>query len=149
MNETLIPENSPLGRATDYCSEYAPQLLFPIPRAGKRAELGLDETRLPFVGHDLWNAYEISWLNPRGKPVVAVGTLRVPADSPRLIESKSLKLYLNSLNQTTFADPATVAATLSRDLAAAAGAVAFSACSRAMSSARRRTGASARSCALR
>lgn len=113
---------SPLGKSTAYASTYAPELLFPIPRQGKRDELGLHADALPFVGEDLWNAYEISWLNPRGKPVVAVGTLRVPADSPRLIESKSLKLYLNSLNQTAFADPAAVAATLSRDLSAAAGA---------------------------
>ncbi len=113
---------SPLGKSTAYASTYAPELLFPIPRQGKRDELGLRADALPFVGEDLWNAYEVSWLNPRGKPVVAVGTLRVPADSPRLIESKSLKLYLNSLNQTAFTDPAAVAATLSRDLSAAAGA---------------------------
>lgn len=111
---------SPLGKATAYCAEYAPELLFPIARQEKRAELGIDPSALPFVGIDLWNAYEISWLNPRGKPVVAVGEFRVPADSPYLVESKSFKLYLNSLNQSQFADLATVQALLARDLSAAA-----------------------------
>ncbi len=111
---------SPLGKATAYCAEYAPELLFPIARQEKRAELSIDPGALPFVGIDLWNAYEISWLNPRGKPVVAMGEFRVPADSPCLIESKSFKLYLNSLNQSQFADLATVQALLARDLSAAA-----------------------------
>lgn len=122
MNESLLPENSPLGRATAYCSEYAPQLLFPIPRQQKRAELGLRDEALPFVGEDLWNAYELSWLDLRGKPVVAIGTFRVPAASKCLIESKSLKLYLNSFNQTRVADAEAVATMIAQDLSAAAGA---------------------------
>ncbi len=113
---------SPLGKPTEYRTTYAPELLYPIPRQLKRDELGINGGALPFVGEDLWNAYELSWLNPKGKPVVAVGTLRVPADSPNLIESKSLKLYFNSLNQTVFADAAAVAATLTADCSAAAGA---------------------------
>lgn len=113
---------SPLGKPTEYCAHYAPQLLFPIPRQAKRDELGLRGDALPFTGEDLWNAYELSWLTPGGKPAVAVATFRVPADSPQLIESKSFKLYLNSLNQTVFADPDAVAACLQRDLSAAAGA---------------------------
>jgi len=113
---------SPLGKPTEYRADYAPELLYPIPRQLKRDELGIGAGALPFVGEDLWNAYELSWLNPKGKPVVAVGTLRFPANSPRLVESKSLKLYLNSLNQTAFADSAAVVATLTRDLSAAAGA---------------------------
>ena len=113
---------SPLGKPTEYRADYAPELLYPIPRQLKRDELGITAETLPFVGEDLWNAYELSWLNPKGKPVVAVGTLRVPADSPQLIESKSLKLYFNSLNQTVFADTATLVATLTGDLSAAAGA---------------------------
>ncbi|MDP5240217.1 NADPH-dependent 7-cyano-7-deazaguanine reductase QueF [Uliginosibacterium sp. 31-16] len=121
MNETRVPENSPLGRATDYCSEYAPHLLFPIPRQQKRDELGLQPDSLPFMGEDLWNAYELSWLNPRGKPVVAIGEFRVPAHSPRLIESKSLKLYLNSFNQTRMDNAEAVSATIARDLSGAAG----------------------------
>jgi 7-cyano-7-deazaguanine reductase len=110
-----------LGKATEYQSHYAPGLLYPIPRQLKRSELGIVDGALPFVGEDLWNAYELSWLNPKGKPVVAVGTFRVPADSPNLIESKSFKLYLNSFNQSTFADIEAVSKTLTRDLSAAAG----------------------------
>lgn len=122
MIEAGLPEGSPLGHKSAYCSEYAPHLLYPIPRQGKRAELGLDEGDLPFVGEDLWNAYELSWLNQKGKPVVALAQFRVPASSPRLIESKSIKLYLNSFNQTRMADPEAVEAVIARDLSAAAGA---------------------------
>jgi 7-cyano-7-deazaguanine reductase len=124
MNETFPadPAASPLGRVVTYRDDYAPQLLFPVDRAPKRAELGLGDMPLPFVGEDLWNAYEISWLDPRGKPRVALGRFVVPAASPRLIESKSLKLYLNSFNQTMFADAERVRATIAVDLTAAAGA---------------------------
>ena len=113
---------SPLGKPTEYRADYAPELLYPIPRQLKRDELGITAASLPFVGEDIWNAYEVSWLNPRGKPVVALATFRVPADSPNLVESKSFKLYLNSFNQTAFADAAAVEATLVSDLSAAAGA---------------------------
>jgi len=113
---------SPLGKPTEYRADYAPELLYPISRQLKRDELGIEPAALPFVGEDIWNAYELSWLNPQGKPVVALASFRVPADSPNLVESKSFKLYLNSFNQTVFADPATVGATLARDLSAAAGA---------------------------
>src|SRR5574343_1476561 len=109
---------SPLGKATEYQSHYAPELLYPIPRQLKRSELGVADSALPFVGEDLWNAYELSWLNPKGKPVVAVGTFRVPADSPNLIESKSFKLYLNSFNQSTFESVEAVAEIMTRDLSA-------------------------------
>ncbi|MCX9157479.1 NADPH-dependent 7-cyano-7-deazaguanine reductase QueF [Niveibacterium sp. 24ML] len=121
QNPSNAPEASPLGKAVSYCDQYAPQLLFPIPRSGKRAEIGLGED-LPFTGHDLWNAYELSWLNARGKPMVALGTLQVPAQSPCLIESKSLKLYFNSFNQTRFESVDAVRSTIMRDLSAAAGA---------------------------
>ena len=113
---------SPLGKPTEYRAEYAPELLYPIPRQLKRDELGITAGSLPFVGEDVWNAYEVSWLNPKGKPVVALATFRVPASSPNLIESKSFKLYLNSFNQSTFADAAMVETTLTADLSAAAGA---------------------------
>jgi 7-cyano-7-deazaguanine reductase len=114
-------KNSPLGKSTAYRSDYAPELLFPIPRRIKRHEIGIADTRLPFLGEDIWNAYELSWLNPKGKPVVAVGCFRVPANTPCLIESKSLKLYLNSFNQTRFDNKQTVIETIARDLSDAAG----------------------------
>ena len=125
MSQTVppagAPEQSPLGKSSSYCTDYAPALLFPIDRAAKRAELGIGEV-LPFVGEDLWNAYELSWLNLRGKPVVALASFRVAAESPRLVESKSLKLYLNSFNGTRFADAGAVRATIARDLSTATGA---------------------------
>ena len=115
-------ESSPLGRAVAYRDTYAPELLFPIERQLKRDELGLKPDALPFVGEDLWNAYELSWLDPRGKPVVALASFRVPASSPRLIESKSLKLYLNAFNQQHCTDADEVRRLIARDLSAAAGA---------------------------
>jgi 7-cyano-7-deazaguanine reductase len=113
--------NLPLGKPTVYQDEYDPALLCPFPRQPKRAELGLSDI-LPFAGFDLWNAYELSWLTPAGKPVVAMAEFRFPCTSPCLIESKSLKLYLNSFNQTRFADPAAVAAVIEVDLTRACGA---------------------------
>jgi 7-cyano-7-deazaguanine reductase len=114
-------EHSPLGKSSEYIATYTPSLLFPIPRAAKWAELGLTAQTLPYQGVDFWNCYELSWLLPSGKPVVAIGEFSIPADSPNIIESKSFKLYLNSLNQTVFADRATLQATLETDLSAAAG----------------------------
>ena len=111
---------SPLGKTTEYRADYAPELLYPIPRQLKRDELGIQPDTQPFVGEDLWNAYEVSWLNPKGKPVVALASFRVPANSPKLIESKSFKLYLNSFNQTAFSDLAAVEDCLRKDLSAAA-----------------------------
>lgn len=115
-------EASPLGQPVAYRDTYAPELLFPIDRQLKRDELGIAAGALPFVGADLWNAYELSWLTPRGKPVVALARFIVPADSPRLIESKSLKLYLNAFNQSRLGGAAEVQALIARDLSAAAGA---------------------------
>ncbi|MFN7183074.1 MAG: NADPH-dependent 7-cyano-7-deazaguanine reductase QueF [Thermomonas haemolytica] len=115
------PDGSPLGRDTAYPSGYDPSLLYPIPRAPARAQLGLTGA-LPFVGVDRWQAFELSWLDGRGKPCVATATVHVPAGSPWLIESKSLKLYLNSLNATRFDHAAAVRARVEADLSAAAGA---------------------------
>ncbi|AVI62799.1 NADPH-dependent 7-cyano-7-deazaguanine reductase QueF [Halomonas sp. GFAJ-1] len=115
-------EHAPLGRDSAYPEQYDAGLLYPIPRAANRAPLGIEEGKLPFVGEDEWHAFEVSWLNGRGKPIVAVARFRLPADSPNLIESKSWKLYLNSLNQTRFASQEEVQSTLISDLAAAAGA---------------------------
>jgi len=117
------PQDSSLGREVAYPSQYDPGLLFPIPRRGAREEVGLDEAALPFVGHDRWQAYELSWLDGRGKPRVAVATVSVPCTSPNLIESKSFKLYLNSLNSTRFDDDAAARLCITRDLSACAGAV--------------------------
>jgi 7-cyano-7-deazaguanine reductase len=112
----------PLGRAVDYPRGYDPTLLFPIPRAHGRAGLGLADIALPFAGMDRWHAYELGWLDARGKPVVATATVTVPAQSPQLIESKSLKLYLNSLNAARFDTAEAARACIVRDLSQAAGA---------------------------
>jgi len=114
-------EHSPLGKSSEYISTYTPSLLFPIPRTAKWAELGLTADTLPYQGVDFWNCYELSWLLPSGKPVVAIGEFCIPAESPNIIESKSFKLYLNSLNQTPFASQAEVVTVLEKDLSAAAG----------------------------
>ena len=116
------PHDSGLGRATAYPTRYDPALLFPIARAQGRAGVGLDEARLPFTGHDRWHAYELAWLDARGKPVVDVATFLVPADSPNLVESKSLKLYLNSFNAARFDSAEAVRARIAQDLSQAAGA---------------------------
>ncbi len=92
------PQDSSLGRHVDYPREYDPSLLFPIARSLGRDALGIRADALPFVGFDRWHAYELSWLDARGKPRVATATFEVPADSPNLVESKSLKLYLNAFN---------------------------------------------------
>lgn len=115
------PEQSPLGKQSAYEDTYNPNLLFPIPRQEKRDEIGIDG-KLPFQGVDIWNAYELSWLNERGKPVVALAEFFIPADSPNIIESKSFKLYLNTFNQTRFASARDVQDRLTDDLSKAAGA---------------------------
>jgi 7-cyano-7-deazaguanine reductase len=111
--------HNPLGQQTEYVSEYAPHLLFPIARAESRKQLSVSG-ELPFYGVDIWTGYELSWLNPSGKPQVAVAEFRIPCDSECIIESKSFKLYLNSLNQTRFASSDEVVEVLERDLSAAA-----------------------------
>lgn len=121
MATSNLPEASPLGKQTAYQAEYTPSLLFPIPRQQKRDEIGIVGT-LPFFGVDIWNAYELSWLNLRGKPQVAIATFTVPADSPNIIESKSFKLYLNSFNQTRVATPEALSDLLRTDLSASFGA---------------------------
>jgi 7-cyano-7-deazaguanine reductase len=115
------PEASPLGKQSAYQTQYDPSLLFPIARQGKRDELGISGT-LPFFGVDIWNAYEISWLNLRGKPQVAIASITVPADSANIIESKSFKLYLNSFNQTKLASVDALLELLRADLSAGFGA---------------------------
>lgn len=116
-----VPGESPLGQRTEYPDAYAPELLSGFARAAGRADLGLSG-ELPFQGVDLWNAYELSWLNEKGKPVVATAELSFPATSPQLVESKSLKLYLNSLNRMRCSSAAELEQRIVRDLAAVAGA---------------------------
>jgi 7-cyano-7-deazaguanine reductase len=111
--------DSQLGKASAYADQYAPELLFPIPRAAKRQALGLTAV-LPFLGADMWTAFELSWLGPRGKPQLALAHITVPCESSHIIESKSLKLYLNSFNNTVFADAAAVLAHVRADLNEAA-----------------------------
>ena len=119
MND--FTDQLPLGKATVYKSEYDPDLLCPVPRKFKRDEIGLTGA-LPFHGVDIWNAYEMSWLTRKGKPVVAMGEFRVPCESPCLIESKSFKLYLNSFNQTRCDDFDAVRALMVQDRSDAVGA---------------------------
>ncbi len=121
MTSPFKPDESPLGRPTTYQAHYDPSLLFSIPRQYKRDEIGLSGT-LPFFGVDIWNAYEMSWLNMRGKPQVAMAKIIVPADSPNIIESKSFKLYLNSLNQTKLGGTDALLELLREDLANGFGA---------------------------
>lgn len=111
-----------LGQQSVYPDHYDPGLLFPIPRAENRKKLGIEEgSRLPFLGIDLWNAFELSWLNPKGKPQIALAEFTIPAESPFMIESKSFKLYLNSLNQHHFTNLEAVRECLNHDLGAALG----------------------------
>jgi 7-cyano-7-deazaguanine reductase len=95
-------QNLSLGKATEYKNSYDPSLLQAVPRSLNRNELNISADNLPFTGFDLWNLYELSWLNGKGKPIVATGVVQVPFNSDNLIESKSFKLYLNSFNQTKF-----------------------------------------------
>jgi 7-cyano-7-deazaguanine reductase len=112
------PEQSQLGKSSDYVDKYDASLLFPIPRADKRREIGIVGAPT-FFGADLWTAFELSWLNPRGKPQVAIAHITVPCDSINIVESKSFKLYLNSFNNTKFEDAAAVATCMKSDLNAA------------------------------
>jgi 7-cyano-7-deazaguanine reductase len=114
-----IPEHSQLGKTSAYIDQYDASLLFPIPRADKRLELGIAGMP-PFLGADLWTAFELSWLNLRGKPQVALAHFIVPCETPNIVESKSFKLYLNSFNNTRFADAPEVLARLRGDISEAA-----------------------------
>lgn len=110
-----------LGKDVDYQEHYAPELLQAVPREINRTEIGLNDENLPFEGVDIWNGYELSWLNAKGKPCIAVLRCSVPANSPNLIESKSFKLYLNSYNQSNFDSLEQVQQHLSKDLSNCAG----------------------------
>jgi 7-cyano-7-deazaguanine reductase len=119
MSLDNTPEQSQLGRASAYADQYDPSLLFPISRATQREAMGIREGALPFFGADLWTAFELSWLNPRGKPQLAIAHFTVPCETPNIIESKSFKLYLNSFNSSVFVDQDAVRQRLRADLSEA------------------------------
>ncbi len=114
------PEQSSLGKTVAWPDRYDASLLFPIARAAARATLGVHAT-LPFIGFDLWSAYELAWLDMHGKPCVGIAEINVPATSPNLIESKSLKLYLNGYAQEPMQTTAALCDNIVRDLSNAAG----------------------------
>lgn len=116
-----MSDESPLGRQTGYPDRYAPELLHAIPRADSRDAIGVGDA-LPFYGVDIWNAWELTWLGQNGQPRVAAAELRVPADSPRIVESKSLKLYLNSFSMSRYDAPGNVARAIRKDLKRSTGA---------------------------
>jgi 7-cyano-7-deazaguanine reductase len=121
MTSSTTPHDSPLGKPASYEGEYDPSLLFPIARQTMREGLGIG-TKMPFFGIDIWNAYEVSWLNRRGKPQIGMVAVTVPADSPNIIESKSFKLYMNALSQTRLAGAEALRELLHADLCAGFGA---------------------------
>jgi len=112
------PEHSELGKQSSYEDAYNPNRLYPIPRAGKRLEIGINPERIPFYGFDIWNHYEVSWLNEKGKPIVAIAEIIYDCSSEFIIESKSMKLYFNSLNNTKFKSLMEVQALVKKDLEA-------------------------------
>ncbi|MBP6494160.1 MAG: NADPH-dependent 7-cyano-7-deazaguanine reductase QueF [Rhodoferax sp.] len=112
------PHQSQLGKASAYVDRYDASLLFPLARADQRAGIGA-LTNPPFFGADMWTAFELSWLNPRGKPQVALAHITVPCETTHLVESKSFKLYLNSFNNTVFADATEVQRRIRTDISAA------------------------------
>jgi len=114
--------DAPLGHPTDYPDTYDAALLFVVPRAPQRADIGIAGGALPFTGGDAWTAYEHTWLEPSGKPRIAILAFTVPVDSPAIVESKSVKLYLGSFAQSRFADAGAMRAVVARDLAHATGA---------------------------
>jgi 7-cyano-7-deazaguanine reductase len=113
------PQDSQLGKPASYVDRYDASLLYPISRAPKREELGL-QGQVPFFGADLWTAFELSWLTPRGKPQVAIAHVTVPCETPNIVESKSFKLYLNSFSNSSFASADEVRDRIRADISEAA-----------------------------
>lgn len=108
--------HSELGKASNYDDAYNAARLFPLSRTEKRQEIGVNPDQLPFFGFDCWNHYEVSWLNEKGKPIVAMAEIFYDCKTPRLIESKSLKLYFNSFNNSQFNSTSEVEKTIRRDI---------------------------------
>jgi 7-cyano-7-deazaguanine reductase len=121
MNEPEKVLHSPLGKETVYANQYDPSLLYPIERDINWKVRGVDRSTLPFFGEDIWNSYEISWLNSKGKPIVALAQFHIPATSTHIVESKSFKLYLNSYNLSRFDSADDVSNQMVNDLSEAAG----------------------------
>jgi 7-cyano-7-deazaguanine reductase len=115
-NKHFKPEHSELGKQSNYQAIYNPNILLALPRTAKRKEIGINPNDLPFYGFDRWNHYEVSWLNEKGKPIVALAEIIYKCNSPNIIESKSMKLYFNSFNNTKFANTALVELTITKDL---------------------------------
>ena len=115
MDHHTSPEKSELGKKAQYDSHYDASILFPISRKTRRDEIGVSD-HLPFYGFDVWNHFEVSWLNEKGKPIVALGEIIYSCDSKNIIESKSMKLYFNSFNNTQFNDAEKVQAIIQKDL---------------------------------
>ncbi|MCH9644006.1 MAG: NADPH-dependent 7-cyano-7-deazaguanine reductase QueF [Gammaproteobacteria bacterium] len=109
-------EQSELGKTVTYDDHYDPNKLLPISRRENRQEIGINPDALPFCGFDCWNHYEVSWLNAKGKPLVAIAEIVYDCESPCIVESKSLKLYFNTLNNTHFASVDAVQETVRNDL---------------------------------
>ena len=114
----MSPDQSPLGKTSAYADQYDPSLLFPLARETQRSEIGIRGS-LPFLGADLWTAFELSWLNAKGKPQVAIAHITVPCESSHMVESKSFKLYLNSFNSTRMDSADAVRERLREDLSRA------------------------------
>ena len=114
----MTPDHSPLGKPSAYADQYDPSLLFPLPREPKRSEIGITGS-VPFLGADLWTAFELSWLNLKGKPQVAIAHITIPCESTHIVESKSFKLYLNSFNNTRMESADAVRERIRGDVSAA------------------------------
>lgn len=123
-DKILVPENSELGKKSEYDPSYNPDKLFPIPRKDKRDEIGVPDL-LPFYGYDLWNHYEVSWLNEKGKPIVALAEIIYSFDTVNIIESKSMKLYFNSFNNSKFKAVEIVRALIEKDISQRIGGEVF------------------------
>src|SRR3990167_5198163 len=115
MNTAILPEQSELGKKAEYDPHYNPEKLFPIPRQLNRDKIGVPH-QLPFFGCDIWNHYEVSWLNEHGKPIVAIAQIIYGCESEFIIESKSMKLYFNSFNNTKIKDINTLESIIKNDL---------------------------------
>ncbi|HBM15497.1 MAG TPA: NADPH-dependent 7-cyano-7-deazaguanine reductase QueF [Lentisphaeria bacterium] len=114
MSQTI--NNSLLGKSSDYSLRYEPGILFPVPRLESRKDLNCNLNPLPFTGYDIWSAYELSYLNIKGKPQCFLGFIIFPYNTENIIESKSLKLYLNSLSEKKFKNNKEFANLITKDL---------------------------------